>query len=152
MVGNGSIPAPKWNRPLIPLLGRKAQDVSLDRPPKKAIPNPFKLFTHPDILILLSINGIIYSVLYAVTTTIANLFQAAYPTLTETDIGLCFLSVGGGTAIATISTGKMLDHQFRKTKERLARERAGDAEKVVISRWTGGSGYVIADAVRITAA
>lgn len=29
---------------------------------------------------------------------------------------------------------------------------AGDAEKVVISRWTGGSGYVIADAVRITAA
>jgi hypothetical protein len=29
---------------------------------------------------------------------------------------------------------------------------AGDAEKVVISRWTSGRGYVIADAVRITAA
>ena len=129
MVGNGSIPAPRWNRPLIPIIGRSAQDFSSERPPAKALPSPFKLFTHPDILILLSINGVIYSVLYAVTTTIASLFQENYPNLTETEIGLCFLSVGGGTAIATVTTGKMLDWQFGAMKRKVREVRGGDVEK-----------------------
>lgn len=39
-------------------------------------------------------NGIIYSVFYGVTATISTLFEEAYPFLSETDIGLCFLAIG----------------------------------------------------------
>ena len=45
MVGNGSIPAPKLNRALIPLIGRRGIEIDSSRPPVKPLPNPFKGLT-----------------------------------------------------------------------------------------------------------
>lgn len=82
-------------------------------------------------LLLLLVNGTIYSAFYAVSATISTLFAVAYPFLSETDIGLCFLAVGGGGTVATVTVGKLLDYQFRALKRKLQREHEdkADAEK-----------------------
>lgn len=80
---------------------------------------------------LLIFNGILYSVFYAVTTTISTLFQTAYPFLNETDTGLCFLAIGGGTIIGGLITGKLLDRDYRKVKERILLEASTDTENQV---------------------
>ena len=89
IVGNGSMSAPPWNRPLLPIIGRGRKNTELDtRPPPRPLRNPLHLFTHPDVLVLLIFNAIIYSVFYAVSTTIAADFGTAYPFLNETEIGV----------------------------------------------------------------
>lgn len=130
MVGNGSIPPPKFNRALIPIIGRRGLEISSERPPVKALPNPFKLFTAPDVVIILVSSAIPYSAFYAVNTTISSLFTEVYPFLTETEIGLCFLGLGAGGTLATITVGKLLDVQFRATRRKMERAANDDPEKL----------------------
>ena len=120
-VGNGSIPAPKWNRPLIPIVGRTSVDSNSHRPPPAPVPNPLKLFTAPDLLLNLFGSSIVYSTYYAVTATIATLFDRDYPSLTETDIGLCYLSIGGGGMVGTAVSGKTLDWRYQIVKRKYYR-------------------------------
>jgi hypothetical protein len=120
LVGDGSIPAPPLNRALIPIIGRSKQQASdAERPPRRGFQNPFTLFLYPDISILLVLNGIIYAILYGVTASISVLFQSAYPFLTETDIGLCFLGMGGGMLLATLTNGRLLDREYRIVREKM---------------------------------
>ncbi|THH09616.1 hypothetical protein EW145_g1904 [Phellinidium pouzarii] len=128
-VGNGLIPAPKWNRPLIPIIGRSSLGVHQERPPPRPLPNPFKLFTAPDLMALLFSTAIIYSAFYAVTATVSSLFSEHYPFLSETEIGLCYLSIGGGGAFATVLTGKLLDWQYMRVKTKFENTRKADLEK-----------------------
>ncbi|ESK88355.1 major facilitator superfamily [Moniliophthora roreri MCA 2997] len=119
IVGDGSIQPPIYLRPVIPILGRRkkqatgaAQDQAL--PPKKAFKNPFALLKHLDITILLIFNGWIVAVYYAVTATISTVFASAYPFLNETDIGLCFLSIGGGMLAGSVLSGQFLDSEYHR--------------------------------------
>ena len=130
MVGNGSIPPPKWNRPLVPIIGR--HNLSLQhqqRPPRKPLPNPLRIFLNLDILIVLIYTGVIYAVFYAVTTTISILFEQNYPFLNETDIGLCFLAIGGGMVVGSIASGRTLDWYYAVVKSRLERKARLESDK-----------------------
>ena len=131
MVGNGSIPAPRWNRPLIPLIGRKRVLSTSTRPPPRPIPNPFAVFKHPDVLLVLAINTDIYAMFYTITTTISPLYSQNYPFLSEADIGLCFLAAGGACAIGSATVGKLLDWQFERVKRKviLTREKAENSRQ-----------------------
>ena len=100
-------------------------------PPLPPFSNPLRILTYLDVMNLLIFNGIVYSIFYAVTTTISTLFQSAYPFLNETDIGLCFLAIGGGTVIGSLITGKLLDRDYRKLEARIAREASLDRENPV---------------------
>lgn len=128
-VGNGSIPAPKWNRALIPIIGRSTLDVDSSRPPPRPLPNPFRLFKEPDMVCLLFPTGVLYAAFYAVTATISSLFSENFPWLTETQIGLCFLSVGGAGIIGAVLLGKVLDYQYRVTKRIFDEKRPPISEK-----------------------
>ncbi|KAH8119867.1 MFS general substrate transporter [Phellopilus nigrolimitatus] len=128
-VGNGSIPAPKWNRALLPIIGRSTLEINHERPPPRPLPNPLLLFTSPDLMLLLVSNAIVYSAYYAVTATISSLFSQNFPSLSETEIGLCFLSIGGGGAFATVSTGKLLDRQYMNVKRKFDAANNSDPEK-----------------------
>ncbi|KAI0653268.1 MFS general substrate transporter [Cubamyces menziesii] len=132
LVGNGSIAPPRSYMPLIPVLGRtsKGADDS-DRPPRRAFANPFILFTYLDVSLLLFLNGLIYAVFYGVTATISTLFQPTYPYLTETDIGLCFLAIGGGMSIGGVVTGKIFDREYQRVKRRLLRQIEADPESTI---------------------
>ncbi|KIJ66317.1 hypothetical protein HYDPIDRAFT_86715 [Hydnomerulius pinastri MD-312] len=128
-VGDGSIIPPLLYRPLIPLVGVGRKDPAAKKPDLRPLSNPLLLFTHLDVINLLVFNAILYSVFYAVNTTISTLFQTTYPFLTETDIGLCFLSIGGGMMIGSLVTGKLLDLDYKKIKAQLVKLAEADPDK-----------------------
>lgn len=128
MVGNGSVkPRPFW-RPLIPIFGRNVQDVSTERPAKRPFQNPLRLFLYLDVNILLFFNAILYSVFYGITASISTLFSETYPFLTETDIGLCFLAIGGGLTFGSWINGAILDKEYHRVKRNLERRCTEDPE------------------------
>ncbi|KAH9937306.1 major facilitator superfamily domain-containing protein [Fomitopsis serialis] len=134
-VGDGSIPPPRGYQPFIPVIGRKRKSSApLDpsaRPLRRGFINPFRLFLLPDVSLLLFFNGVVYAVFYGVTTSISTLFQDTYPYLTETEVGLCFLAIGGGMLIGGIVTGKVIDREYRRVKDQMiaASEKETDPEK-----------------------
>lgn len=75
------------------------------------------MFTYPDIFILLFVNGIYYAVLYGVTASLSISFEDIYPYLNQTDIGLCFLAIGGGMFVATVMNGKVMDAHYKKIRD-----------------------------------
>lgn len=135
MVGDGSIPPPKIYTPLIPIIGRSKQNMASDIeiPPRRGFQNPFTLFLYPDVDLLLALNAITYAVLYAITTTLSTLFKEAYPELDETELGLCFLAIGGGMLISTLLNGRLLDRDYRRTREKMvANLKTLEAEKGLV--------------------
>ena len=86
---------------------------------------------------LLLFNGILYSIFYAVIATISILFQKTYPFLNETDTGLCYLAIGGGAVIGGLATGRLLDIDYKKMKEKIAREASPDQENPLTAEQIG---------------
>lgn len=133
-VGDGSLPPPRGYMPLIPVVNRKHKDgvaVPTERPPKRGFHNPLKLFLYPDVTLLLLFNGVVYAVFYGVTTSISVLFQATYPYLSETEIGLCFLAIGGGMLFGGVIVGRIIDREYNLVKAQMiaASEKETDPEK-----------------------
>lgn len=77
-------------------------------------------------MLILFSTAVVYSTYYAVSATISDLFSEHYPFLSETEIGLCFLSIGAGGASATILQGKVLDWQFRLVKKQWERKKEAE--------------------------
>ncbi|KAJ7162193.1 MFS general substrate transporter [Mycena filopes] len=132
VVGNGSIPVPPIYRAVIPIIGRRSKqtdEASPPRAPRKRFPNPLLLLLHADIALLLFLNAVVYSVFYGVTASISSLFHATYPQLTETQLGLCFLTVGGGMIIGSPSGGKLLDWDYQRVRRSLQQPTGVDEKK-----------------------
>jgi multidrug resistance protein len=121
IAGNGSLPVRKRLRPLVPIVGRKvsqeAYDPSTQVKSKHSV-NPFVILTYPDVIVLLTFTGIVYAVNYTITATISTAFAKVYPDLSETVLGLCYLPTGAGMIIGSTMTGKMLDWEYTRIKER----------------------------------
>ncbi|KAL0575210.1 hypothetical protein V5O48_006749 [Marasmius crinis-equi] len=122
IVGDGSVTPPRYLSPVIPIIGRKhsrqhATDQTLAQ--KKRFRNPFVILRQPDVFVLLFFNGFVCAVYYAVTATISTLFAEAYPFLSETQIGLCFLAIGGGMFFGTLACGSMLDIVYQRAVRRM---------------------------------
>ncbi|KAJ5902164.1 hypothetical protein N7495_002692 [Penicillium taxi] len=122
LVGNGSIsPKGAIYRPLVPIIGQRAArskpEMKSEKPQaKQGSMNPFRLLTYPDILLTLTYTGIVYAVNYTITATISSSFAKVYPFLSETNIGLCYLTTGAGMILGSTITGKMLDRDYAKIK------------------------------------
>ncbi|KIK68315.1 hypothetical protein GYMLUDRAFT_153793 [Collybiopsis luxurians FD-317 M1] len=140
IVGNGSLSTSVIHRPLIPVVGRgRAETVKLDsssphyrKNRKFQMKNPFAILKNLDITLILFFNGTVSAVYYAVTATISTLFAEAYPFLSETQVGLCFLSIGGGMFLGSLSSGRILDGEFQRIQREVDRKRkteAGGVEK-----------------------
>ncbi|KAK0208811.1 MFS general substrate transporter [Desarmillaria ectypa] len=112
LVGDGSVIPSKLYRPLIPVVGKTTSDPSFVRPPPKPFRNPLRILNNPDIVMVLSINAVINSLYYGVTASISTLFSEAYPSLNQTQIGLCYLAIGGGMLFGTSVLGHVLDQEY----------------------------------------
>ncbi|PVH80130.1 MFS general substrate transporter [Cadophora sp. DSE1049] len=121
LVGNGSVQPTAIYIPLVPFIGRDKRTVTadLDKPRRPKFANPFLLFMHVDVTITLLFTGIVYAVNYTITASMASAFAATYPYLSETSLGLCYLSTGGGMLVGSTITGKLLDREYRVVKEGL---------------------------------
>lgn len=130
LVGNGSVPPPRIHTALVPIIGRSRwkAEADVERPPPRNFQNPLTLFLYPDVTLLLSLNAIVNSVYYAVTASLSTIFQQTYPHLSETETGLCYLALGGGMLIASVTNGRLLDRDYRKVREEMLRKRT-TAEK-----------------------
>ncbi|KAJ7162208.1 hypothetical protein C8R46DRAFT_1037463 [Mycena filopes] len=62
----------------------------------------------------------VYAVVYGVTASISSLFHDTYPWLSETKLGLCFLTVGGGMILGSLFCGKLLDWDYQRVRLSLA--------------------------------
>ncbi|KAL3458860.1 major facilitator superfamily domain-containing protein [Aspergillus heterothallicus] len=118
IVGDGSIPAPTWNLPLVQWLkSRKAsqQQETIARP-KLRFPNPLKTLSivfQKDVSIILLANAILFAGFYDVSASIPSIFEELYG-LDDLQIGLCYIPFGLGATVAALATGKLLDRNFRR--------------------------------------
>jgi hypothetical protein len=118
LVGNGSVTPPPINRPIIPLVGRRRNDFPPSpTPPKPRYKNPLPILFNVDILLLLIFNGMFAAVYFGVTASISTLFHEIYPFLNQTQLGLCFLTIGSGMIVGSTLSGRLLDWDFQRVKK-----------------------------------
>jgi multidrug resistance protein len=148
VVGNGSLPAQTWNRPLIHSYSRKVRDKEASKkdsvgadssdPPKKIdhklqFPNPLKpliLVFHPSSIIVLLVTGVIMGGNMTVLSSITQIYTAQYG-LSVLQIGLCYISLGTGSIVASVMTGRLLDWNYRRmTAKGIAADPSSDKEVV----------------------
>ena len=120
MVDEGRDRIPILYQPVIPIIGRQVSEgpTVAREVTAKVSRNPFRLFLQPDILLLLALSAIISAVFYLINTSISSLFSSAYPFLTETKIGLCYLAIGVGMIIASSVMGRLLDWEYETFRKR----------------------------------
>ncbi|KAJ7061611.1 MFS general substrate transporter [Mycena amicta] len=74
------------------------------RPPPTPFQNPLHLFLQPAVDLILFITVVV----------ISSLFHVRYPQLNQTELGLCFLSLGMGMAVGSVIAGSILDWAKRR--------------------------------------
>ncbi|OJJ06008.1 hypothetical protein ASPVEDRAFT_87330 [Aspergillus versicolor CBS 583.65] len=117
IVGNGSIPPPSWNLPLVRWFkSRKAPPPEDFSRPKLRFPNPIRTLAivfQKDVGIILFANAILFAGFYDVSASIPSIYNELYA-LNDLEIGLCYIPFGLGATVASIATGKMLDFNYRR--------------------------------------
>ncbi|KAL1604025.1 hypothetical protein SLS60_005617 [Paraconiothyrium brasiliense] len=125
VVGNGSIPPTGVNRSFFSYLQeRKERRESVSsgeqRSPhekrKFMFPNPLKtlrILGEKESCILLLYNGFFFTGMMVVSAALPDLFKDAYR-LDELKIGLCYIAVGTGCLVSSLTMGHVVDWNFRR--------------------------------------
>ncbi|KAI1205823.1 MFS general substrate transporter [Annulohypoxylon truncatum] len=124
VVGNGSIPPQGWNMTLLDYIRFRRQ--AINRPSshvrqKLRLPNPLNTLSvigNKDMALVLGYNALLYVGFQIVTATLASQFADIYH-YNEIQLGLCYLPIGGATMLSSISTGYILDWNFRRIAKKL---------------------------------
>lgn len=77
---------------------------------------PFQYLLEPDVFIILLFSGLHFTSYYCFLVTTTKQFSLHFQ-LTATQIGLCFLSQGGGTILGSFAHGIILDRDFKRTEK-----------------------------------
>ncbi|TWU76566.1 hypothetical protein ED733_007898 [Metarhizium rileyi] len=134
VVGNGSVPPPRWNMTVIDLLrpdGVKQRPASTPRV-KMRMPNPLRtlsvVFNKEEGLILF-ISAIMYVNFILVGATLSVLFKEIY-NYGDLEVGLCYLPYGVGCCMVMLLQGHIIDRNYARIANRLGmttgRKRGGD--------------------------
>ena len=120
VVEEGRNRTPILYQPIMPIIGRQfhrgptvAREVTT-----KVFRNPFRFILEPDILPLLALISVVFATFYGINAPTSSLFSAAYPFLNETEIGLCYLAIGGGMAMASTIMGRLFDFEYQTFRKR----------------------------------
>ncbi|KAL4780075.1 major facilitator superfamily domain-containing protein [Aspergillus varians] len=123
IVGNGSIPPPRWNMPWVSWFKSRKEpspEECFDRP-KLRFPNPMRTLAivfQKDTGIILFANAILFAGFYDVSAAIPAIYSELYG-LNDLEVGLCYIPFGLGSTVASIITGKLLDLNYRRLATRL---------------------------------
>lgn len=148
IVNDGSLPAQPWNRPFIryltdpnganlPLSPSENDRPSTSDPPRIKheirFPNPLEpfivVFNRSSIIILL-VTGIIMAGNMTVLSSITEIYTRQYG-LDVLRIGLCYISLGTGSIVASLITGRLLDWNYRNIASRRATYQQQGADESV---------------------
>ncbi|GAA5873210.1 hypothetical protein JCM8547_006816 [Rhodosporidiobolus lusitaniae] len=143
LVGNGSVPARGLNRSLVSIWQehrRKKQNGSLEvdaaslaaKPPKKGWKDvrpfaPLKMFREKDVLLTLTFNSACYTLFYCVITSTGTVFKSTY-SLSETELGLCYLANGGGCLFASFVNGPRMTADYKAVQRQVERRRKEEGQ------------------------
>lgn len=123
IVGNGSLrPTSVVTRyPLILYQTSQQQLMGSSDPPRRPkkcvdITGPVAILFSKQACPIIAFLAVYYAVWQMSITAMSSLFENRYE-LSETAIGLTFIANGVGATIGTLSTGKVLDADYRKVKE-----------------------------------
>ena len=127
VVGDGSIPPPRLNQSLTGIIRERnrakagivvdaAQQEAVRKNYKLGFPNPvstLKIATDKEAALILFCGGLIVSLLYAATTGIPSQFGKIYG-FDELQLGLVYIPFGGGSVISAVTSGKLVDWNYRR--------------------------------------
>ncbi|KAF1948790.1 MFS general substrate transporter [Byssothecium circinans] len=124
VVGNGSVPARGVNRSILGYLQERKQHTVITpeceqevlEKRKFELPNPLKtlrILGEKESCIILLYNGLFFTGMMVVSSAIPDLFKEAYG-LDELKIGLCYISLGTGCLVSSLTTGHIVDWNFRR--------------------------------------
>ncbi|KAH7345817.1 major facilitator superfamily domain-containing protein [Pyrenochaeta sp. MPI-SDFR-AT-0127] len=122
LVGNGSVAAAKWTRPLLlprPPREQATRNGSDTRRKRNCFPNPFKavfICFYLDTSVVLIISAVYYAVYYCIQASIPAIFTDIY-NLNELQVGLCYLSIGTGVILGGYVNGRLMDANYSKIAE-----------------------------------
>lgn len=88
---------------------------------KLTIPNPIStlvVLSDSEVALLLLATGLALSCFYALSTGASQVFSKTYG-FDQLQVGLIFLSIGGGSVIAVFTTGKLVDFNYRRHARKL---------------------------------
>jgi MFS family permease len=129
VVGDGHVFPPPWNRCLTDYLRRKkhpegnstVQSPPVPRKQKLSLPNPLvtlKVFAVKQTAMILIPSGIAFGTFYAVLTGASNTFKVIYG-FNQLKVSLMYIPLGIGGIVSALSTGKLVDWNFRRHASRL---------------------------------
>lgn len=123
IVGNGSIPPPKWNTSLLSYLQQRRQlrkDLTVDQ---ETVAQPVKRRLNPlatlsvvrdkGVGLILCYAAINYAGYIAVLSTLSSQLAARYH-LDSLKVGLCFIPVGAGSLTSRWVMARLLDRNYRR--------------------------------------
>lgn len=131
VVGDGSGPVQSWNRPFIHYIfpqkyatrpstsssSETESDDSIQKVKQKVrFPNPLhplKVVWRVNSIIILVVTGIIMAGNMTVLSSITETYTDLYG-LDELEIGLCYIAMGCGSIVASVTTGRMLDWNYKR--------------------------------------
>ncbi|RFU24180.1 hypothetical protein B7463_g12159, partial [Scytalidium lignicola] len=130
IVGDGTIPPPKWNRSIKNYIEERAKQPDYSernaRAAKRRIsfPNPLGtliVLTQKSEGCVLFFAGIVYAGFYAIVSGLPSEFKDIYG-YDDLKIGLCYLPMAGGSLLAAWTQGKFIDWSYRWEAKRLGME------------------------------
>ncbi|KAF2093074.1 MFS general substrate transporter, partial [Rhizodiscina lignyota] len=129
IVGNGSLPAQRWNRPVIEYLGlRKApwteeDNISSERTAKKrpGILSSIPIILEKESFLILFYGGIVYSGMYIILTGLPSQLSSTYH-YNSIQVGLCYLPFGFGPLLMRPIIGRIMDRNYRRHARKLGIE------------------------------
>ncbi|KZL79921.1 major facilitator superfamily transporter [Colletotrichum incanum] len=155
VVGNGSLPAQPWNRPVVDLIRRRrrrhtnntnalsrSESTATEAQPKRKLrlPNPIrsvKIIFEKEMGLVLAYNSLLYVAFICVAATLGTLFREIYG-FNDLELGLCYLPYGAGCVVASLGQGYVLDWNYRRVARKIGftidRRRGDDLSKFPIEK------------------
>ncbi|KAK3070049.1 hypothetical protein LTR53_011118 [Teratosphaeriaceae sp. CCFEE 6253] len=139
VVGNGSIPARGVNQSVLGYIqqrrhAREAEDedglehASIQLAAKRrklSFPNPLhtlKILAEKESCIILLYNGFFFTGMIGLATPVIPVLYKDIYGLSTLDIGLCYIAMGMGSLVSALTTGHLVDWNFRRHAQRLGME------------------------------
>lgn len=88
------------------------------------MPNPFRslsYFREKDVAVVVMYNALQYAAFYCILTSVTGLFTKIYG-LNEFQIGLCYLANGVGSGIGSLTSGRIMNWQFKRLAKKMGLE------------------------------
>ena len=121
IAGNGSVPLSGVHRPAVYLVKPSYETQSPPESKTASFPKVLKSMTTPlrhvfekDVFVLLLWGALVYTGWSMVTSSTTTVMINEFPSLTQLEVGLCFLPNGLGCILGSVLTGRLMDWNYKR--------------------------------------